>query len=144
MGKIRCLVPRLAALSLALTLAPLSAAAQEGNAPSGGLSVTEVQLGTALEGGRIATPGTEFSRSAGRLFAVVRLTNPSGEATSIRVSFERVDGPAADGVSLDIPATRRYRTVARTGTGRPAGRYRCVVRDAAGAELASVEYTLTE
>lgn len=126
-----------------LALTPL-AQAQDESPPSEGLDVFEVLLGTSLENGRVTSPETSFSRSGGRIFAMIRLRNPARQATTIRVAIERVDGPHRSGVSLDIPGTRRYRTVARFGSQRPPGRYRCVIRTEDGTELESVELTITE
>ena len=123
-------------------IAPV-AAAQEEEAPAG-LSVREVQVGTSLEGGLVTDPQSSIARDAGRIFAVIRVTNPSREETTIRVAIERVDGPHRGGFSLDIPARRRYRTVARFGSAHPPGRYRIVIRTDDGTELESVELTITE
>lgn len=116
------------------------AAAQESE-----LSVTEIQLASSLEDGQVAAPTTSFTRADGRIYAVVRLSNPSREATNIRVTFEPLDGGTArGGITLPIPAQSRYRTVARVTTSRPAGRYACVVRTEDGRELGRVELTLAE
>jgi len=131
------------ALCALFALAPL-AHAQDDDTPPTGLQVTEVLLGTSLERGRVTNPQTEFSRTDQRIYAVIRLQNPSREATSIRVAIERVDGPHRGGFSLDVPARRRYRTVARFGAAHPAGRYRVVVRTEDGTQLQSVELTITE
>jgi hypothetical protein len=125
--------------ALVALLVPAAASAQDE-----GLVITEVQIGTRLESGLVAEPQTTISRHAGRIYAVVRLRNPSREATEIRVSFEHADGPERPGASLDIPARRRYRTVARFGSSHPPGRYRVVVRDAEGVELTSVEIEITQ
>ncbi|MEM9069086.1 MAG: DUF2914 domain-containing protein [Myxococcota bacterium] len=115
------------------------------SAQDSGLEVTEVILSKALENGRPVDPGASFSRRDGRIYCTVRVTNPSRTATTIRVAWERAGGPASStGIELNIPARPRYRTVARTGTGRAAGRYRCVVYDADDRELGAAEYELTE
>lgn len=133
---------RLVVASL-LGLAALSGASAQ--AQGGELSVTEIQLATQLENGQAVSPTTTFSRSAGQIYAVVRVQNPSGEATTIRVAIEPVGGPAASGYNLEIPARPRYRTVARVSTSnRAPGRYRCVVRTEDGRELSSVELTISE
>ncbi|MEZ4340384.1 MAG: hypothetical protein R3B82_27505 [Sandaracinaceae bacterium] len=118
------------------------AAAQDGT-PSG-VSIREVQIGTALENGLVASPTTSIPRGAGRIFAVIRLDNPSREATTIQVALERTGGPSSGGFTLDIPARPRYRTVARFGSDHPPGQYRIVIRSADGTELQSVEITITE
>jgi hypothetical protein len=129
----------LIALFAALALGAPVAAAQEG-----GLTIREVQVGTALENGLVASPTTSIPRTAGRIFAVIRLDNPSREATTIQVSLERAGGPSSGGFTLDIPAQPRYRTVARFGSNHPPGEYRIVIRSADGAELQSVTITITE
>ena len=133
------------ALAVACVLSITTAAhAQEQGAPAEGLNVTEVQVGTSLENGLVTSPQTSISRTAGRIFAVIRLANPASEATSSRVAFERVDGTPQNGLALDVPAQRRYRTVARFGASHPPGRYRVVIRTEDGTELQSVELTITE
>ncbi|MCB9595394.1 MAG: hypothetical protein H6719_21925 [Sandaracinaceae bacterium] len=128
-------------LGTLLAIAPV-AAAQDGEA--GGINIREVQVGTALEGGLVASPTTSISRTAGRIFAVIRLDNPSRAAGTIQVSLEPVGGPQRGGFTLDIPARPRYRTVARFGASHPPGQYRIVIRNEAGAELESVTITITE
>lgn len=144
--------------SLALVAAPAAADPQEAGAAReargaqeagevvDGLRVTEITLARALEGGNAVDPATSFSASDGRIFAVIRLENSTGAETEVRVTFERADREVAaggsGGVTLGVPARPRYRTVARTGT-RAAGRYRVVVRSAAGNVLATAEYEVT-
>jgi len=121
-----------------------TASAQEAAAPTS-FTITELVLSKAIENHAPVDPGTSFSRSDGRIYATVRIANPERTATSIRVAWERVGGPASHGgITLDVPARVRYRTVARTGTGRSAGRYRCVVYSAENEELSAVEFDLTE
>ncbi len=133
----RILVASLLALSASIAG---SASAQD----SSELTVTEVQLATSLENGVAVAPTTSFSHADGRIFAVIRVQNPSGEAPSIRVSIEPIDGASRPGFSLEVPARRRYRTVARFTAAQRPGRYRCVVRTEDGRELASVELTVAE
>ncbi len=130
------------AFLMALAIGAPVASAQDG-APAA-LTIREVQIGTALENGLVASPTTSIPRSAGRIFAVIRLDNPSREATTIQVALERAGGPSSGGFSLDIPARPRYRTVARFGSDHPPGQYRIVIRTADGTELQSVEITITE
>lgn len=133
-------------LALGLALAPSSASAQD----EGGITVTEIVTSRAYTAADGATdPTTTFAASDGRLYVVVRVTNTTGAEADIRVSFERAEGTAADGggtggVVLHLPASRRYRTVARTSTSRPAGRYRAVVRTSEGTVLGQVEFEITE
>lgn len=143
MKRLASSIHRTVLIACVLSIAP-SAYAQEDQAPAEGLAITEVVLGTSLENGLVTNPQTSFSRTAGRIFAVIRLTNPARTATRIRVAIERVDGTRQNGLSLDIPAQPRYRTVARFGASHPPGRYRVVVRTDSGTELQSVELTITE
>jgi len=130
-------------MTFALSAIAPMAAAQDDEVPAG-LSIREVQLGTSLERGLVTEPQTSIARDAGRIYAVIRLNNPSREDTTIRVAIERIDGPHRNGFSLEVPARRRYRTVARFGSAHPAGRYRIVIRTEEGEELESVELTITE
>ncbi len=124
-------------------------AAQEGGAEGGatasasGLEITELVLSKGVEGGTPVEPTNRFSRSDGRVFATIRLNNPSRTETTIRVAFVREGATGSGGVELTIPAQPRYRTLARTGTRGP-GRYRVVVYDAAGVELSSASYEVVE
>lgn len=133
-------------LAFALALGPALASAQDG----GGITVTEIVTSRAYTAADGATdPTTTFAASDGRLYVMVRVQNTTGAEADIRVSFERAEGTAADGggtggVTLHIPASRRYRTVARTSTSRPAGRYRAVVRTAEGVVIGQVEFEITE
>ncbi|MEC7518739.1 MAG: hypothetical protein VYE22_02685 [Myxococcota bacterium] len=130
------------ALTFAIVLAlPLGAAAQE--TPTE-LSVSEVQLGSSLDRGRVESPTTTFTHADGRIYAVVQVQNPARTETRVRVSLERVDGPTRSGVLLDIPARPRYRTVARFVARQAPGRYRVVVRTEDGTELSSTELTISE
>ena len=120
-----------------------SASAQEEAAA--GFSVTELVLSKSIENHDPVDPGTTFSRADGRIYATVRIANPDRTATSIRVAWERVGDPANHGgVTLEIPARVHYRVVARTGTQRAAGRYRCVVYNAEDEEISATEFELTE
>lgn len=134
------------ALALAVALGPSAASAQD----EGDITVTEVVTSRAYTAADGATdPTTTFAASDGRLYVMVRVTNTTGAEADIRVSFERAEGTAADGagtggVVLHLPATRRYRTVARTSTSRPAGRWRAVVRTSEGTVIGQVEFEITE
>ncbi len=113
------------------------------------LRVTEATTarGYAAASGAV-DPTTTFRRTDGRIFVVIRLENPGAAEQDITVSFERAEGTPAvgarGGVTLHVPASRRYRTVARTSTSRAAGRWRAVVRDAGGNVLHTVEFDVTE
>jgi len=128
-----------------LVALPLVAIAQEGgDSEPVALELVSLTLAKGIEEGQPVDPGDSFARSDGRIFAIVRLTNPSRTETHVRVAWENAEGPERQGMRLQIPAQARYRTVARTGTGRPAGRYRCVVRDASGNVLGQQEFSVTE
>jgi len=131
---------------LGLALVASFAAAQEDSAPSsGGLSVQEVVLSKALEEGQPVDPGTSFSAAEGRVYATVRVQNPSREATSITVKMRPADrAHGGHGIELEIPARPRYRTVARFTTRRSPGSYVVVVSDAEGNELSTTSLTITE
>jgi len=128
-----------------LTLAVASLA----TAQEDGLRVTEMATARGYTAATGATdPTTTFRRTDGRVFVVIRLENPTGAEQDITVGFERAEGTpvagARGGVTLHVPASRRYRTVARTSTNRAPGRWRAVVRDSNGAVLQSVEFEITE
>lgn len=138
----RKLAPALAVLATVL-FAGLASAQESG------LRVTEMVTARGYAAATGASdPTTTFRRTDGRIFVVVRLENPSGAEQDITVAFERAEGTPAvgarGGVTLHVPASRRYRTVARTSTSRPAGRWRAVVRDSGGNVLQSVEFEVTE
>jgi hypothetical protein len=130
----------LASLTLVAAFEAARASAQE----AAELTVTEIQLSSELENGQAVSPATSFARGAGNVYAVVRVQNPSGAETSVRVSFQRIDGEERVGISLPIPARPRYRTVARMSSRHPAGRYRVVVHAPDGREIGSAEFTVTE
>ncbi|CAG0978876.1 hypothetical protein ARNL5_02307 [Anaerolineae bacterium] len=136
---------RLASIGLAL-VAMVSTALVSSVMAQDALTVTEIQLATQLENGQAVSPATTFSRSAGRIYAVIRVQNPSRTETTIRARLVRADseGAGAGGIELSIPAQPRDRTVARFGTSAPAGRYRVVVTNAAGEVIGQQELELTE
>ena len=113
------------------------------------LRVTEITVARSIEGGQAIDPTSTFASTDGRVMVLIRVENSTGAETDIRVSFERADrelvsgeSAAGAGVALHVPAQRRYRTQARTGT-RGAGRWRVVVRTASGNVLATAEYEVT-
>lgn len=137
----------LSALSLTsvVLLGSVSLAQDEGP-----LAVTEIVTARGYDRASGAVdPSTTFAHDSGNVVVVVRLTNSSGAEQDVRVSFERDEGePSAStapgGVALHIPASRRYRTVARGTTNRPPGSYRAVVRTSEGEVIGSVDFTITE
>lgn len=137
----------LSGLSLALVFGLTAASLAQDDSP---LAVTEIVTARGYDRASGAVdPTTSFAHDSGNVVVVVRLTNSSGAEQDIRVSFERDEGePAAStapgGVALHIPASRRYRTVARGTTNRPPGNYRAVVRTAEGEVIGSVDFSITE
>lgn len=128
---------------LAIGVAGLAMAQAEGE-----LAVSEIVLGAQLEAGVPTPAATSFSRTDRAVYCMVRLTNPSRTAGTIRFAFERAEGepgeaPAA-GMQIEYPAQPRYRTVARGTTNRPAGQYRCVVRTEEGRVLSHADFSITE
>lgn len=115
---------------------------------AGGLTITEIVMASSMREGVPETTTTSFSRSQGWIYCFMRLENPSGGGNEILVSFEPATGgePTVQvtGTRLRIPARRRYRTVARTGSDMPVGQYRCVVRDREGAVLRHTPFEITE
>lgn len=109
-----------------------------------GLSIRSIILAKGVERGRAIEATDTFRRGRDRIFAIVRLNNPEREETQVFVSFESASDETRRGIELDVPARRRYRTTARTGSRRAAGSYRVVVRDAAGNELGSMPYQLVD
>ena len=112
------------------------------------LSVAEIVVGSRGEDG-VVTSSPSFSRAGGVVFCQVRLENPSREAGSIRIAFERAEGEpaerAAAGTPLEYPARPRYRTFARTAaSGKAAGSWRCVARTEEGRVLSHADFTVTE
>lgn len=134
----------IATLGVALA-ASIAVAQDSGDDAPEDLAVQEVVLSKALEDGQPVEPGTRFSAADGRVYATVRVQNPSREATSITVKMrpaERAHG--GHGIELEIPARPRYRTVARFTTRRAPGAYVVVVSDAEGNELSTTTLTITE
>jgi hypothetical protein len=131
-----------AAAIVSLSLFSASALAHAQVAPAATLAVASIVMSKTAD---TAAPVTTISRADGRFFVTIRITNPARTATSIKVSVERPGAaPSAGARELAIPAQARYRTVARFPASRPAGHYRIVVRDAAGAELSALEFDVTE
>ena len=135
-------------LSLGIAAFTAPALAQEEGAPTeaDGLSVLEMTLARGYEGGAAVDPSTTFRRADGRMFVVLQMSNTSGAEAEIRVAFRRADaevGSGGGGATLTV-APRRTRTLARTGTGRPPGRYLVVIMSPSGRVLAQQEFEITE
>lgn len=107
------------------------------------LSVASVSMGNALERGRPVEAKTSFARSEGRLYVVVQVQNPAAAETQVRVMIRQAGGAGHGGVNLDIPARRRYRTVARFTTQQAPGNYEAVVLNAEGEEISTTPFTIT-
>lgn len=111
------------------------------------VTVTEVVMARAIEDHEPVGAGTTFSTSDGPFFCFVRVENHSRADGAVFVAWERAEGTpsyARGGLRLAIAASPRFRTYARNAMTRPAGAYRCVVRDEDGNVLGSADYTLTE
>ncbi|MFT5357208.1 MAG: hypothetical protein ACI9KE_004442 [Polyangiales bacterium] len=128
----------LAAILFALTLG----ASSPGNAQEA-LSVASVAMGNALDRGQPVEAKTSFAQAEGRLYVVVQLQNPSSVETQVRVMIRQADGRRRGSVNLDIPARRRYRTVARFSTRQAPGNYEAVVLNAAGETISTTAFTIT-
>ncbi len=119
-----------------------------GAAQTAPLEVTEILLGTALEGGVPTSPTTSFSRSDPSIYCMVRFRNRTGAEGHLRIAFERAgdEDPTAGarGRRFSFPARSRYRTVSRGTPNRAAGNYRCVVRTDEGAVLSHQDFRITE
>lgn len=113
---------------------------------AGELSVSEVIIARSIEDHEPVEPGTSFSRG-GALVCFIRAGNTTGEEKALFVSWEAGQGSAGSargGVRLAVPPRARFRTYARTAVARPAGSYRCVVRDESGSVLGSADFSVTE
>ncbi len=116
-----------------------------------GLHLTELTLGPSVENRQIEDPRATFSKADDdRVYCLTRLENPSREATTLYMGWERDDRPAdpddqgAWGRAMNIPAQPRYVTFGYRGTGQRPARYRCVIRDEDGVVLGRANYELTE
>ena len=111
------------------------------------LTVSELSLASSLADGVPETTATSFERAPQWIYCFMRLDNPTREETSVRVTFEPAEGEVAragGGTRLSVPARAHHRTVARTSANRPAGSYRCVVRDDGGNALRHADFRITE
>jgi hypothetical protein len=74
----------------------------------------------------------------------VEVENPEAEESEITVTFEPPGGGDARGnVTLDVGASRRWRTWAYTRGARSAGAWTAVVRGPGGEELARAPFEVT-
>lgn len=114
---------------------------------AGRLTVSEVVIARDIADHEPVEAGTSFSRGSGPLVCFIRAENRTGAEAALLVSWESAANPvgaARGGTRLTVPARPRYRTYARTAVARPAGSYRCVVRDEDGDVLGSAEFSLTD
>jgi hypothetical protein len=119
--------------------------AQQQTEKEQGLRVSKIVLAKDIDEGQPIEPGASFSQDDGRVFALIYVDNPNREETTVRVSWQREDGPHWRGFPLEIPAVSTYRTVARTMTStREPGIYKCVVSDDSGVVLDFAEFKISE
>jgi hypothetical protein len=79
-----------------------------------------------------------FTTDTDKIWAFVQFDNEYGAPFSVRVHWEKVDGPASPyGFVLDVPTAKRFRTWSWTAIRRDPGQYRAVLRTLDGKELAS-------
>ena len=75
----------------------------------------------------------------------MRIANPERTETEVFLDWEPVDAPReGPGRAVRVAAQHQWVTFAYTRTGARPGRYRCVIRDAAGEILARAAYELTD
>jgi len=85
-----------------------------------------------------------FSTDRDKIWAFVQFDNEYGAPFSVRVHWEKVDGPASPyGYVLDVPPAKRFRTWSWTAIRRTPGQYRAVLRTLDGKELASRDFEIT-
>lgn len=130
-------------LSLGSLVALLSLAMPSSSDAQEALSVASVTMGTALENGQPTEPKTTFAQNEGRLYVVVQLQNPAAAETQVRIMIRQAGGSGRGGVTLEIPARRRYRTLARFTTRQTPGNYEAVVLNAEGVEISTTAFTIT-
>ena len=79
-----------------------------------------------------------FSTESEKIWAFAEFENEHGAPFSVKVHWEKLDGPATPyGVVLDVPTAKRFRTWSWTAIRRTPGQYRAVLRTLDGEELAS-------
>jgi Protein of unknown function (DUF2914) len=84
-----------------------------------------------------------FFTDTDKIWAFVQFDNELGAPASVRVHWEKVDGPASPyGFVLDVPTAKRYRTWSWTAIKRDPGQYRAVLRTLDGKELGSREFEI--
>lgn len=90
--------------------------------------------------------GTEFSiTDTERLFAFVELGNPSAEPTQVHVAWiDSATGTLHRSYTLEIGASKRWRTWARAAAPKQPGAWEVVLTDIAGTELARAQFTMNQ
>lgn len=84
-----------------------------------------------------------FSTESEKIWAFVQFDNELGEPFSVRVHWEKLDGPATPyGFVLDVPTAKRFRTWSWTAIRREPGQYKAVLRTLDGEELASRSFEI--
>ena len=111
-----------------------------------GLHLTELVLATGIESRRPVDPRTTFSKAEHTsVYCYMRIANPERTETEVFLDWEPVDAPReGPGRAVRVAAQHQWVTFAYTRTGARPGRYRCVIRDAAGEILARAAYDLTD
>ncbi len=90
-------------------------------------------------------PTTRFSiGDGGRIFAHLRLENPSSRPTKINLTWQRPDGMILHGVHLNVPASPRYVTWAFRGMPPRPGTWVALARGPEGTVLARQEIEVVE
>jgi hypothetical protein len=111
-------------------------------APVAGSGVTVTRAVAAREVVAREPSRAPIDASAERTFLFIEAANP-GEATTLAVTFIEPNGVEGAPISLELPASERWRTWAATRRthARP-GAWVAVVRDAAGRELAREQFSV--
>lgn len=109
------------------------------------LKVKRLLFAEAIEGREPVGAKSSFNaKDVKRVYAFVEVENPGAEESEITVTFEPPGGGAAKGhVSLDVGASRRWRTWAFTRGASTPGSWTAVVRGPRGEELARAPFEVT-
>ena len=110
------------------------------------LAVARLVVGTSVSEREPVGVASSFAVSAQpKLLAFVELANPKKEATTVELAWVDVaTGKDRGQFSLEVGASKRWRTWATSATPKKAGEYAVVVRDlTTGVELARTPFTIT-
>lgn len=123
---------------------PASKPQKRASAPAK-LKVKRLLLTEKIENREPVDPRDSFEAGeSGRIYAFIELENPAAEESEVTVTFEPPGGGASHGnVTLDVGASRRWRTWAYTRAARSAGAWTAVVRGPSGEELARAPFDVT-